>query len=75
MANQVTVTVTCTGEAYDYDAALAVKLLNDQATSNPGASYALVGQIKTTLVSAAPPDSQGTVAIVVNADADESDRR
>jgi len=71
VANTVTVTVTftCTGEAYDHAGALmlAAQLLMNQAASNPGAGYALVGQIKTNLVSAAA-DSQGAVAIVVGAE-------
>ena len=46
---------------------LAAKLLMEQAANTPGAGYALVGQLKTTLVSATPGD-QGAVAIVVNAE-------
>jgi VCBS repeat-containing protein len=66
----VTVTFTCTGEAYDQAGALtlASRLLTNQAASNPGAGYALVGQIKRTFVSAAAPDSQGNIALVVQAE-------
>lgn len=71
VANTVTVTVTftCTGEAYD-DAgalALAVKLLKDQAATTPGAGYALVGQVKTTLLNATP-GTHGTVQVMVQAE-------
>jgi VCBS repeat-containing protein len=70
-ASQVTVTVsfTCTGEAYDQAGALvlAQQLLTSQAATTPGAGYALAGQIKTALVSASP-DNQGGVAIVVQAE-------
>jgi hypothetical protein len=70
-ASQVTVTVsfTCTGLAYDHDGAMALgaTLLQHQAATTPGAGYALVGQIKTSLVSA-NPDNQGGVTIVVSAE-------
>jgi serine/threonine protein kinase len=70
-ASTVTVSVsfTCTGEAYDQAGALAMvkQLLTSQAATTPGAGYALVGQIKATLVSATP-DNQGMVAIVVQAE-------
>jgi hypothetical protein len=70
-ANSVTVSVsfTCSGEAYD-DAgarALVTGLLQDQARHTPGAGYALVGQIKVTLLSATP-GSQGTVQLAVSAE-------
>ncbi len=71
-ASQVTVTVTftCTGEAYDHDGALALaeNLLMQQAANDPGSGYALVGTIKTNLLSAAISDNQGTVAISVSAE-------
>jgi VCBS repeat-containing protein len=65
----VTVTFTCTGEAYDHAGALALaaNLLMDQAASNPGSSYALVGQIKTALVNAVL-DTQGGVQVVMQAE-------
>jgi VCBS repeat-containing protein len=70
-ADTVTVTVsfTCTGEAFDHDGAMALaqQLLTSQATNTPGTDYAPVGQIKTTLVSATP-GNQGTVSIVVQAE-------
>lgn len=70
-ASQVTVTVTftCTGEAYDYGGALtlAATLLENQAASNPGAGYALVGKIKTSQVSATSGGG-GSVAIAVSAE-------
>ncbi len=72
VASQVTVTVTftCTGEAYDHDGALAlaVTLLTNQAANDPGSGYALVGNIRTSLLSAAISDNQGTVAISVSAE-------
>ena len=70
-ASQVTVTVTftCTGEAYDHDGAraLASTLLTTQAASTPGAGYALVGHIKTQVTNATL-GSQGTVTVTVNAE-------
>ncbi len=67
-ASQVTVTVTftCTGEAYDHDGAVALAktLLTNQAASSPGAGYALVGQVQATQLSASA-DSQGTVTIIM----------
>jgi hypothetical protein len=69
--NQMTVTVTftCTGEAYDHAGALALaaSLLKEQAASTPGAGYALVGQVKTTLLSATP-DAKRAVQILVQAE-------
>lgn len=70
-ADQVTVTVTftCTGIAYDQAGALALaaQLLMNQAAPTPGEGYGLVGQIKTTLLSATP-DTQIAVQIVVRAE-------
>jgi VCBS repeat-containing protein len=72
VANTVTVTVTftCTGEAFDRDGAfsLAEQLLKNQAASNPGQGFALAGKIKPSLVSAADPDNQGNIALVVKAE-------
>ncbi len=71
VATTVTVSVsfTCTGEAYDHDGALqlANKMLLNEAASNPGGAYVLAGQVKTTLVSATL-DNQGTIALVVQAE-------
>jgi len=72
-ATKVTVTVffTCTGEAYDHQGALslALALLKQDATRNPGTDYALVGSIVTTVVQAQVSDqSQGTVAVSVRAE-------
>lgn len=65
----VSVTFTCTGEAYDHAGALALAaaLLKSQAANTPGAGYALVGQLKTTLLSATP-DTQGAVQILAQAE-------
>jgi len=65
----VTVTFTCTGEAYDAAGALALAkmLLMTQAQSKLGDTYALVGQIKTTQMSASA-DNQGVVTIMDNAE-------
>jgi serine/threonine protein kinase len=65
----VTVTFTCTGEVYDHDGALALAamLLKNQAANNPGAGYALVGQIQTNLTNATPGGG-GTVTLTVSAD-------
>jgi hypothetical protein len=65
----VTVSFTCSGEAYDHDGALALaaKLLHEQAANVPGAGYALVGQIKTALESATL-DTHGVVQIMAQAE-------
>ncbi len=65
----VTVTVTCTGETYDQDGAqsLAAKLLQDQARTDPGAGYALVGKVLTAVTQAKIADANsGTIAVSVN---------
>ncbi|HJT56172.1 MAG TPA: protein kinase [Ktedonobacteraceae bacterium] len=62
----VTVTVTCTGEVYDHDGALALArtLLKEQASKNPGSDYALVGKIKTTEMQASLADARsGTIQV------------
>lgn len=68
---QVTVKVsfTCTGEVYDHDGALAMaaNLLTQQAATDPGGGYALVGKI-TTAVTNAAANNQGTVMLTVSAE-------
>lgn len=67
---QVTVLVffTCTGEVYDQREAFAqvTRMLTAQASTDPGAGYALVGTIKTTLISVLF-DVQGTARLTVEA--------
>lgn len=69
-ASQVTVSVTftCTGEAYSQKDAtdLARQLLTNAAKSQPGSQYALVGQITSSIVSSSP-GNQGTENLVVSA--------
>jgi len=72
-ATSVTVTASfnCTGEVYDQDGALsmAAKLLTDQAATNPGTGYMLVGKVATALKQATPADaSTGTVRLTVSAE-------
>lgn len=67
----VTVTATCTGEAYDQKAAqgLAADLLKKDASTDPGAGYQLVGNLLTTVTSAKVVDTQkGTIALQVKAE-------
>ncbi len=66
----VTVSFTCTGEVYDQQGTLAMaeQWLKQDATQNPGAGYALVGNIVTTQGQAQLADSQGTVSIPVTAE-------
>lgn len=70
-ATQVTVTVTftCTGEVYDHDGALmmATNLLMQQAATDPGAGYVLVGKIKAAITTATL-GNQGTVTITTTAE-------
>ena len=63
----VTVSFTCTGEVYDQQGALtmAEQWLKQDAAQNPGAGYALVGNIVTTQGQAQLSDSQGTISIPV----------
>ncbi len=66
----VSVSFTCTGEVYDYDDArsLAAQLLKNQAMTDPGSSYALVGTIDTNVISATLTNAgQGIVALLVSA--------
>ena len=67
----VSVTVTCTGEAYDQDGAqsLAAKLLQDQVKTDLGAGYALVGKVVTAVTQAKMAGAKsGTIAVSVNAE-------
>lgn len=67
----VSVSVTCTGETYDQDAtqSLAGKLLQDQARTDLGAGYALVGKVVTAVAQAKKADAKsGTIAMSVNAE-------
>jgi VCBS repeat-containing protein len=67
---QVTVNVTysCAGEVYDHDGAVAMaaSLLTQQAATDPGDGYTLVGQIKTAITNTSV-DSQKNVTIILNA--------
>jgi hypothetical protein len=69
--SQVTVSVlfTCTGEVYDHDAAVAMAshLLTQQAATDPGARYALVGAI-TTAITSTRVGNQHAVALTVSAE-------
>ncbi len=68
-AKTVTVTgrVTCTEEAYDQKAALdiASTALKAEAVKNPGAGYALVGAVVTSITSATVIDVKNTVSLVI----------
>ncbi len=67
----VTVTATCTGEAYDARGALQMgaTLLSQEAAKSPGTGYALAGQIVTTISGAAVIDARsGRLSITVNAE-------
>lgn len=64
----VAVMMSCVGEVYDVQAVqvLASRDLAQDAASNPGPSYVSVGTILAQ-VARATPDSQGNIALVVNA--------
>jgi len=65
----VTISFTCTGEAYDQDGALALasSLLSQQAATDPGSGYNSVGKITTTLTSAMLSDAtNGTITLTVD---------
>lgn len=64
----VTITLTCTGEVYDQNGALASakQMLQDQAASNPGNNYALAGAINATLLNAQLAGTNGTVGVTVD---------
>ncbi len=65
----VTVVVTCTEEVYDQQAALTMvaNLLKAQASKDPGAAYALTGNIVTGVTKATVLDTRGTVSLLVSA--------
>ncbi|MBA2287633.1 MAG: protein kinase [Ktedonobacteraceae bacterium] len=65
----VTVTAVCRGEVYDWGAArvLVEGLLRGEAARNPGAGYAQVGGLSSSVAQAAPVDGQGTISLLVNA--------
>ncbi len=65
-----TVKVTCTGAAYDHDAALstAAQWLMQNVAQSLGPDYSLVGNVTTTLTQAQLTDAtQGTIVISVHA--------
>jgi hypothetical protein len=64
----VDVMISCVSEVYDVQAVqvLASRDLTQDAAINPGSSYVPVGAI-VALVAKATPDSQGNIALVVNA--------
>ncbi len=67
----VSVTVTCTAEVYDEQGALtmAKNLLIDKAKTDPGAAYALVGDIVTRVTKIMVTDpKQATLNLYVNAE-------
>lgn len=67
----VTVAVTCRGEVYDQQAArrLAAASLKQETATALGATYALVGQVTTTLVGVAVTDPQrGTLTLSILAE-------
>ena len=70
-ASDVTVTVSekCQGEVYDLQAAqsMATDLLNSDATSQLGASYALAGNVVTGTPAIVSTDQGGTVSMNVDA--------
>ncbi len=64
----VTITFTCTGEVYDRDAALSIaaKQLSDQAATQLGTGYSLVGKIATTMKQALVTNAaQGTITVTI----------
>jgi hypothetical protein len=66
----VMVSVMCSGEVYDQQGAftLAQNSLMAKAGQSPGAGYALVGSILTTVKQASVVDSKGTVALLIFAE-------
>ncbi|MGH2481638.1 MAG: hypothetical protein ACRDHW_18450, partial [Ktedonobacteraceae bacterium] len=62
-------TVTCTEEVYDQKGALdvATTALKAEAAKNPGAGYALVGNVVTSVTSATVIDAKNTVSLVIAA--------
>jgi hypothetical protein len=65
----VSVSFLCTGEVYDHDGAaqMAASLLIQQAATDLGEEYTLMGTIKTA-ITAVPADELGTVTLTVNAE-------
>ncbi|HEX6552914.1 MAG TPA: protein kinase [Ktedonobacteraceae bacterium] len=66
-----TITVTCTGEVYDQQGALAMASLwlKQDAARNPGSGYALVGKVLTNQTQAKVSNAdQGTIAVSVTAE-------
>lgn len=63
----VTGTATCTEEVYDQKGALtlAANALKAEAAKNPGAGYALVGNVVTSITSATVIDKKHTVSLVI----------
>ncbi len=67
----VTVTTSCTVEAYDNDGAqaMAKKLLSNQAANDPGSGYGLTGNITTAVGQPTLVDTaHGTLSLPVNAE-------
>nr|MDQ2713824.1 hypothetical protein [Chloroflexota bacterium] len=67
----VSVSASCTGEAYDHLGALAMAqtLLRTEAADNPGAGYALVGVLQTSITQASVIDAnKGTISLTVPAE-------
>jgi len=67
----VTVTVTCTGEVYDHQAAqsVAANLLRQEAARDPGSGYALVGSLVTDVRQVSLTDAKkGTLSLMVEAE-------
>nr|BBH96000.1 hypothetical protein KTA_41990 [Thermogemmatispora argillosa] len=66
----ITVSATCSAEAYNQQAALdmATTLLQQEAARDPGPAYALAGQISSTIIDASLADPQsGRLIITVKA--------
>ncbi len=63
----VTVQVTCSGEVYDQQGALAkaASLYKNDSTINPGAGFALAGSVSTSLTQASVVDNKGTILLQV----------
>jgi VCBS repeat-containing protein len=67
----VTVTMSCTVEAYDNDGAqaMAKKLLSNQAANDPGSGYGLMGNITTAVGQPTLVDTaHSTLSLPVNAE-------
>jgi hypothetical protein len=70
-ATTVTVTAqaTCTQEVYDQQAAqsMVADLLKLEASRNPGPTYALVGNLLTSVTQATVVDTRGTISLLIAA--------